>query len=72
MKVLLFVGLILIVLGVASLVVPLPHTQTEGIKVGGASLGVQTSHSERVSPIISAVLIASGIALTIGGARSRG
>jgi hypothetical protein len=72
MKVLLFVGLILIVLGVASLVVPLPHTQTEGIKVGGASLGVQTSHSERVSPIISAVLIAGGIALTIGGARSRG
>jgi hypothetical protein len=72
MKVLLFVGLILIVLGVASLVVPLPHTQTEGIKVGGASLGVQTSHSERVSPIISAVLIAGGIALSIGGARSRG
>jgi hypothetical protein len=72
MKVLLFVGLILIVLGVASLVVPLPHTQTEGIKVGGASLGVQTSHSERVSPIISAVLIAGGIALSIGGARARG
>ncbi|HEY4841411.1 MAG TPA: hypothetical protein VIH78_05565 [Terriglobales bacterium] len=72
MKVLLFVGLILIVLGVASLVVPLPHTQTEGIKVGGASLGVQTSHSERVSPIISVVLIAGGIALSIGGARSRG
>jgi hypothetical protein len=72
MRVLLFVGLILIVLGVASLVVPLPHTQTEGVKVGGASLGVQTSHSERVSPIISVVLIAGGIALSIGGARSRG
>jgi hypothetical protein len=72
MKVLLFVGLILIVLGVASLVVPIPHTQTEGIKVGGASLGVQTSHSERVSPIISVVLIGGGIALSIGGARSRG
>jgi len=72
MKVLLFVGLILIVLGVASLVVPIPHTQTEGIKVGGASLGVQTSHSERVSPLISVVLIGGGIALSIGGARSRG
>lgn len=71
MKILLFAGIILIVLGVASLVVPIPHTQTEGVKIGGASLGVQTSHSERVSPIISAVLIAGGIALSIGGARSR-
>jgi hypothetical protein len=71
MNILLFVGIILVVLGVASLVVPVPHTQTEGIKVGGANLGVQTTHSERVSPIISAVLIAGGIALSIAGARSR-
>jgi hypothetical protein len=71
MKVLLFAGLLLIVLGIASLVVPLPHTETEGIKVGNAKLGVQTSHSERVSPIISVVLIAGGIALSIAGARSR-
>ena len=34
--------------------------------------GVQTSHSKRVSPIISAVLIAGGIALAIAGARARG
>ena len=71
MKVLLFAGLLLIVLGIASLVVPFPHTETEGSKVGNAKLGVQTSHSERVSPIISVVLIAGGIALSIAGARSR-
>jgi hypothetical protein len=69
MKTLLFAGLILVVLGIASLVVPIPHSETEGIKVGGASIGVQTSHSERVSPILSVVLIAGGIALTIAGAR---
>jgi hypothetical protein len=72
MKILLVAGIILIVLGVASLVVPIPHTQTDGVKIGGASLGVQTTHSERVSPIVSVVLIAGGIALSIGGARSRG
>ena len=72
MKILLFAGLLLIVLGLASLVVPIPHTETEGIKVGKTNLGVQTSHSEKVSPIISAVLIAGGIALSIAGARSRG
>ncbi len=72
MKILLFAGLLLIVLGLASLVVPIPHTETEGIKVGKTNLGVQTSHSEKVSPIISVVLIAGGIALSIAGARSRG
>ena len=71
MKMLLYVGLLLIVLGVASLVVPIPHTQTEGIKVGNANLGVQTSHSERVSPAISIALIAGGIALSIAGSRTR-
>ncbi len=71
MKVLLYAGLLLVVLGVASLVVPIPHTETEGIKVGSANFGVQTSHSERVSPVISVVLIAGGIALSIAGSRSR-
>jgi hypothetical protein len=71
MKMLSYVGLLMIALGVASLVVPIPHTQTEGIKVGNAKLGVQTSHSERVSPIVSIVLIAGGIALGMAGARSR-
>jgi hypothetical protein len=71
MKTLLYVGLILVVLGIASLVVPIPHTQTQGIKVGDANFGVQTTHSERVAPVISIVLIAGGIALSIAGARSR-
>jgi hypothetical protein len=71
MKILLFVGLILVVLGIVSLVVPIPHTETEGIKVGNTNLGVQSSHSERVSPIISIVLIAGGIALSMAGARTR-
>ena len=71
MKTLLYVGLILVVLGIASLVVPIPHTQTQGIKVGDANFGVQTTHSERVAPVISVVLIAGGIALSIAGARSR-
>ncbi|MGA2859154.1 MAG: hypothetical protein ABSE40_19975 [Candidatus Sulfotelmatobacter sp.] len=71
MKILLFAGLLLVVLGIASLVVPIPHTERQGIKAGDINIGVQTSHSERVSPIISAVLIAGGIALTVAGARTR-
>ncbi len=70
MKILLFAGLLVVVLGIASLIVPVPQTETHGIKAGDVNIGVQTSHSERVSPIISAVLIAGGIALTIAGARA--
>jgi hypothetical protein len=70
MKVLLLAGLLLLVLGIASLVVPIPRTETHGIKAGDVNIGVQTSHSERVSPIVSVVLIAGGIALAIGGARA--
>jgi hypothetical protein len=69
---LLFAGLLLIVLGIASLVVPIPRSETQGIKVGDTNIGVQTRHSERVSPVISVVLIAGGIALAIAGGRSRG
>jgi len=70
MKILLFAGLLLVVVGIASLVVPIPRTETHGIKAGDMNIGVQTSHSERVSPIVSAVLIAGGIALAIAGART--
>ena len=70
MKMLLYAGLVMIALGIASLIVPIPHTETEGIKVGSANLGIQTSHSERVSPIVSIVLIAGGIALSIAGGRA--
>lgn len=71
MRILLYAGLLLMVLGIVSLVVPIPHTETQGIKIGGANLGVQTSHSERVSPVISVVLIAGGIVLSIAGSRTR-
>jgi hypothetical protein len=70
MKILLIAGLLVVVLGIASLIVPIPQTETHGIKAGDVNIGVQTSHSERVSPIVSAVLIVGGIALTIAGART--
>jgi hypothetical protein len=67
MKGLFWLGLILLVLGIASMVVPLPHKEREGVKVGGASIGIETKHDEKVSPIISAVLIAAGAGLMIAG-----
>ena len=48
MKILLLVGLLVIVLGIASLIVPIPRTENHGIKAGDVNIGVQTSSSERV------------------------
>ena len=41
MKIVLFAGLLLVVLGIVSLFVPIPHTETHGIKAGDMSIGVQ-------------------------------
>jgi hypothetical protein len=71
MRIMLFAGLVLVVLGIASLLVPIPHTDTHGVKAGDVNFAVQTTHSERVSPIISVVLIAGGITLAAVGARAR-
>jgi hypothetical protein len=72
MKPLIWVGLVVLILGVASLFVAVPRRENKGVKVGDANIGVQVQHSERVSPAVSAVLIAAGAGLMIAGARRRG
>jgi hypothetical protein len=67
MKALFFFGLVVLILGVVSLFVPIPQTQHEGIKAGNVSLGVETHNSEKVSPIVSAVLILGGAGMMIAG-----
>ena len=44
MKALFWIGLVVLILGLASLVVPIPQREREGISVGGVSLGVETRH----------------------------
>ena len=67
MKPLFWVGLVVLVLGVASLFMTVPKKETEGIKVGDAKVGVEVEHHRRVSPVISAVLILGGAGLMIAG-----
>jgi hypothetical protein len=67
MKPLFWIGLVVAVLGLASLVVPVPYTEREGISAGGMSMEVQTRHSSRVSPIVTGLLILSGAAMMIAG-----
>jgi nitrate reductase gamma subunit len=71
MKALFWIGILVLVLGIASLFVPIPHTHREGFKAGGLSLGVETQTQETVSPVVSGILIVAGVGLLIMGQRSR-
>lgn len=71
MKALFPIGLIVLILGIASLFVPIPQKDRAGIDVGGVSLGVETTSREKVSPIVSGVMIVAGAALMIAGQRKR-
>jgi len=72
MKPLFVVGLVILILGIGSLFVPLPKKERAGLEVGGVSLGVETTHKETVSPIVSGVLILAGAAMMIAGKRKNG
>jgi hypothetical protein len=67
MKALFAIGLVILVLGIVSFLVPFPHTENHGIKAGDVSIGVQTHDNERVSPAISVVLLLVGAGMMIAG-----
>ena len=70
MKTLFVVGLAVAILGILSFFIALPHSENHGIKAGDVSVGVQTHSSEKVSPAISAVILAVGAGLMIAGRKS--
>ena len=71
MKALFWIGLVVLILGVVSLVVPIPRNERDGFKVGGVSVGVETRHEQKVSPFVSAVMILGGAGTMIAGKTKR-
>jgi ABC-type enterochelin transport system permease subunit len=72
MRPLLIVGLVLIVLGILSLFVGIPHQHSSGIQVGDAKIGVQTQTSDRIPLPASVAIIIGGVVLAaVGGRPSR-
>jgi hypothetical protein len=55
-----WIGLAVLIVGLASLVVPIPRTHEAGIQAGGVSIGIETQDHEKVSPILSGVMIVGG------------
>ena len=67
MKNLVFVGILLLTLGLLSFVVPIPHSENHGVKIGDAKIGVETESRETLPPVVGFVLLAGGtLALVLG------
>ena len=46
MKIMFVIGIALLVLGIVSFIVPIPHTEREGISAGGVSIGIDETALE--------------------------
>ena len=56
-----------------SFVVPVPHREDHGVKIGDTKIGVQTEHSEKLPPAVGGILLAGGVlALVVGAAQDLG
>jgi len=69
MKGLTVVGALLLVLGLASFVVPIPQREDHSVKIGDAKIGVQTESSQKLPPAVGIVLVAGGILCLVIGVR---
>jgi hypothetical protein len=65
MKSIFWIGLAVLIMGIASLLIPIPRSEKEGFRAGGVSVGIETHHEEKVSPIVSAVMILVGAGMMI-------
>jgi len=70
MRALALAGVVVLILGVISFFVPLPHAEHHGVSVGDAHIGVTTEHDEKVPPALSAVLLVAGVGLIIAGRKA--
>ena len=69
MKALPLLGVLLLVLGVLSFVVPIPHSENHGLKIGDAKISVETQSSDKLPPAVGIVLLAGGVVALILGLR---
>jgi hypothetical protein len=69
MKNVVLIGVVLLILGFMSFVVPVPHSENHGVKVGDTKIGVQTERSEKLPPAVGVVLLVGGVLALVVGAR---
>ncbi|MGC1652124.1 MAG: hypothetical protein WA722_04820 [Candidatus Sulfotelmatobacter sp.] len=70
MKALMLAGLVVLVLGILSFFVPVPHSEHHGVNIGDAHVGITTHDVDRVPPVVSIVLVVVGAGLMIAGRKT--
>ena len=71
MKSVSMMGLVLLLLGTLSFVVPIPRHENHGVKIGDTKIGVQTEESEKLPPAVGVVLLSGGaVALVLGSRKT--
>jgi hypothetical protein len=71
MKPLFGIGVVVLVLGILSFFVPVPHSEHHGASVGDLHVGVTTQHDAKVPQAVSIVLVLAGAGMLIAGRGSR-
>jgi hypothetical protein len=67
MKALFGIGLVVIVIGILSLFVPVPHAEHHGADIGDVHVGVTTHHENMLPPAVGIVMIVAGAGMVIAG-----
>jgi hypothetical protein len=68
-RVVLSIGVVLLVLGLLSLVFPVPTRERRGFEAGPVSLGVEVTRRQKVHPVVSAVMIGGGVLMLVLASR---
>jgi uncharacterized protein YjeT (DUF2065 family) len=66
-----WIGAVILIMGIVTLFVPVPHRERHGITVGDVSLGVVTQEDEKVPIAVSVLMILGGLGAMAAGARRR-
>jgi hypothetical protein len=69
MKSISMIGVLLLLLGVLSFVIPVPRHENHGVKIGDTKIGVQTENSEKLPPAVGIVLLSGGVVALVLGSR---
>ncbi len=69
MKALPIVGTLLLILGILAFIIPVPHQEKHGVKIGDAKFSIQTESSEKLPPAVGIILIGGGVVALIAGLR---
>ena len=69
MRPLFVIGLVVLVLGIFSFVVPIPTSHSHDAKIGDATIGITTHSSEKLPPYVGGILCVAGVVLLVAGSR---